>query len=96
MGLQSTFQISAVGDPLPGKDIAVFVRRMSAAISRVDPGVKYDLRHFAGIRYRVVWSGNPIYLEKIDDVQKIVKRYSKEYLAKWEYSININYVERGG
>ncbi|MBA7544818.1 hypothetical protein ES705_37179 [subsurface metagenome] len=49
-----------------------------------------------GMSYRFTWTGIPVHVEKIDDAWNEIGKLAREYLEKWEYRVNLNYIETGG
>lgn len=92
--MKSDFEIELAGSPVVGKDIGVFERRVHGRILKLDPNAQVERTSFARLRFRFRWYGEPINIEKIDDVHKSVLKYMEEYLRDWEYRIEVNYHER--
>jgi len=87
------FEVKVTGNPLPGKDTSVFIKRVHARALRLDPNVVYDYRTFARIRYGMEWHGEIIDMGFIDNFYKSVVSYAEKYLLNWVFHIKIKYVE---
>lgn len=91
----TSFTLSISGDPKVNGDEEKLVKAVSRSALRVDPDHELEYTHFAKISYRFVWSGVVKDMNKVDDLHKLAMKKMKEYLSKWEYSIKVDYVERG-
>lgn len=96
MSIETEFEMTVGGSPLPDKDIDVFERRVHGRVIKLDPDAQVERTDFARLRYRFRWYGSPVFMEKTDMVYKQVLKYLDEYLGNWEYRIVINYVESEG
>ncbi len=93
MALESTFEITIFGKILLNKKFIDLTKWLKSTVKKLDPDLKADEYHFIDIGYRIVFTGKPVFLEKIDTVQSSIRRYAKIYLSKWEYKIIVRYRE---
>lgn len=87
------FVLKVTGNPLPGKDTSVFIKRVHARALRLDPNVAYEYRRFARIRYGMEWHGEIIDMGFIDNFYKSVVLYAQKYLSNWVFEMKVKYTE---
>lgn len=90
------FVMEMSGDPVQGSDIESTKRKLNRLVSRVDPGVKLEETNFMRMTYRFTWTGLVINIDNIDDVWNAMIKLAGEFLERWEYKIEMNYIETGG
>lgn len=87
------FDVKVTGNPLPGKDTSVFIKRVHARALRLDPNVVYDYTTFAQVRYGMKWYGKITDMGFIDNFYKSVVIYADRYLLNWEFQMIVKYSE---
>ena len=96
MGMKPEFEI-VIGCDIPSMENRdIFIRLIQSRALRLDPEVKYDFTHFAGLKCALRWYGNIVDFGYIDNFYDSVKRYSDKYLGKWELFIKVKYIEKEG
>ena len=61
----------------------------------LDPGVELSTVNFAGINYKLTWSGYPGNMNKITIIKRTLKRIIGKYFLNWKYSIKVVLTESG-
>lgn len=87
------FDVKVTGNPLPGKDTSVFIKRVNARVIRLDPYAVYDYTTFAQVRYGMRWYGKITDMGFIDNFYKSVVSYAEKYLINWMFHITVKYTE---
>ena len=94
--MEKGLKIEISGSPKNGKDIEVFERRVHQRVLLIAPAAENESYNFARLNWRFVWTAESFDINKIDMLQLNLQRLIYDYLDKWEYGINIDYIESGG
>ena len=85
--------IEISSEPKIGKDIETFQARIHRKIISVAPDVKNETYRFAYIAYRFKWTAEEFDINRVDTLRSQIKRLCEEFIEKWKYSIEINFIE---
>jgi len=94
--MEQALKIEISGTALNGKDIEVFERRVHQRIIANAPAAKNESYNFARLNWRFVWTAEKFDINKVDSLDKYIRRLINDFLDKWTYGINIDYIESGG
>ncbi len=94
--MEKALKIEISGTALNGKDIEVFERRVHQRVIAIAPAAKNESYNFARLEWRFVWTVESFEIDKIDTLHGNIKRLINDFLDKWTYGINIDYIESGG
>lgn len=94
--MEKGLKIEISGAALNGKDITVFERRVHQRVLTIAPEAKNASYNFARLEWRFEWTAEIFDINKVDLLNKYIKRLINEFLDKWTYGINIDYIESGG
>ena len=95
MEITSSFLIEVSGRPLDSTAVESLARQVQRILLKVDQNIKFETVNFAGINYRLSWSGIPRDMQKITTAKTNIKRIVVKYFENWEYYIKVNLKESG-
>ena len=93
--MPGTFHLQVIGNPLEKDSIDKFINRLIPRLQTFSPGYTLDVYNFKGITFRFEIEGVPSRFDYIDNLVNSLKLYIAKYLRKWEYTMEVNFIERG-
>lgn len=96
MSDESRFKLTIAGDPKTEVAVDRLVRQVHSRVLQVDEKVFFEYTHFAGLTFRLVWTGITRSMDQVDQVHKTALRQIEKNLNKWGYRIEIYFIEKEG
>jgi len=93
--MPGTFHLEITGNPLEKDSIDKFTNRLVPRLQTFSPGYTLNIYNFMGKSFRFEIEGVPSRFDYIDNLVNSLKLYIDKYLRKWEYTMEVNYIERG-
>jgi len=93
--MPGTFHLQVIGNPLDKDSIDKFTNRLVPRLQTFAPGYDLDVYNFKGITFRFEIEGVPMKFDYLDNLLNSMKLYIDKYLRKWEYKMEVNFIERG-
>jgi len=94
--MEKGLKIVISGAVLAGKDIDIFQRRISQRVIAMAPKAEIEYYNFARLEWRFEFTAVEFDINKVDQIHQQLKRLINEFLDKWIYKVNINFIESGG
>jgi len=93
MALESRFEIKITGNKLFGRDLDKLKLKIESFVRKLDPKFRANEYIFMDRGYRIILTGEPVFFDVIDLIQRKIRTYTEVYLTKWKVSIIINLKE---